>query len=115
MSTAALSAAAPGGTLQLNALDWGILIFYFGIVVVIGVLARRAVRTSSDFFLSGRSLPAWITGLAFVSANLGALEILGNAANGAEYGVAAVHFYWLGAIPAMVVLGVVVVVSACSG
>lgn len=106
MSTAALSAAA-AGTLQLNALDWGILIFYFGIVVVIGVLARRAVRTSSDFFLSGRSLPAWITGLAFVSANLGALEILGNAANGAEYGVAAVHFYWLGAIPAMVVLGVV--------
>lgn len=94
-------------TLQLNALDYGILGFYFAIVVVIGLLARRAVTTSSDFFLSGRSLPAWITGLAFVSANLGALEILGGAANGAQYGAAAVHFYWLGAIPAMVLLGVV--------
>jgi SSS family solute:Na+ symporter len=94
-------------TLHLNPLDYGILFFYFGIVVVIGLLARRAVSTSADFFLSGRSLPAWITGLAFMSANLGALEILGNAANGAKYGVSAVHFYWLGAIPAMVILGIV--------
>ena len=64
-------------------------------------------KTDLDFFLSGRSLPAWITGLAFVSANLGALEILGMAANGAQYGVATVHFYWIGAVPAMVFLGIV--------
>ncbi|HEX6744929.1 MAG TPA: hypothetical protein VF087_11950, partial [Solirubrobacteraceae bacterium] len=65
------------------------------------------MKTDIDFFLSGRSLPAWITGLAFVAANLGALEILGMAANGAQYGVATVHFYWIGAVPAMVFLGIV--------
>jgi SSS family solute:Na+ symporter len=75
--------------------------------VGIGVLARRAIVTSEDFLLSGRSLPAWITGLAFVSANLGATEILGMAANGAQYGVSTVQFYWIGAVPAMVFLGIV--------
>ena len=68
---------------------------------------RRGIRTSVDFFLSGRSLPAWVTGLAFVSANLGALEIIGMAANGAQYGVMTVHYYWIGAVPAMVFLGIV--------
>src|SRR5690348_18178322 len=70
-------------------------------------MARRAVATSEDFLLSGRSLPAWVTGLAFISANLGAIEILGMAANGAQYGVATVHFYWIGAVPAMLFLGIV--------
>src|SRR5690242_16660071 len=70
-------------------------------------MARRAVATSEDFLLSGRSLPAWVTGLAFISANLGAIEILGMAANGAQYGLPTVHFYWIGAVPAMVFLGVV--------
>ncbi|GLY90284.1 sodium:solute symporter family protein [Actinoallomurus iriomotensis] len=93
------------GTLDVNGLDYTILAIYFAVVVAIGLLARRAIATSEDFFLSGRSLPAWVTGLAFISANLGALEILGNAANGAQYGFAAVHFYWVGAIPAMVFLG----------
>jgi len=65
------------------------------------------VCSDIDFFLSGRSLPAWITGLAFIAANLGALEILGQAANGAQYGVPAVHYYWVGAVPAMVFLGLV--------
>jgi solute:Na+ symporter, SSS family len=65
------------------------------------------MSTGLDFFLSGRSLPAWITGLAFIAANLGALEILGLAANGAKYGIATVHFYWIGAVPAMVFLGIV--------
>ncbi|HZC14039.1 MAG TPA: sodium:solute symporter family protein, partial [Thermoleophilaceae bacterium] len=65
------------------------------------------IKTSLDYFLSGRSLPAWITGLAFISANLGALEILGMAANGAQFGAATVHYYWIGAIPAMVFLGIV--------
>ena len=71
------------------------------------MFARRAVATSEDFLLSGRSLPAWVTGLAFISANLGAIEILGMAANGAQYGLPTVHFYWIGAVPAMVFLGVV--------
>src|SRR6202030_4346063 len=80
---------------------------YFALVITIGVIARRAVATSEDFLLSGRSLPAWVTGLAFISANLGAIEILGMAANGAQYGLPTVHFYWIGAVPAMVFLGVV--------
>src|SRR5579872_3539441 len=63
------------------------------------------MRTSTDFFLSGRAIPAWITGLAFISANLGAQEVIGMAASGAKYGMATSHFYWVGAIPAMVFLG----------
>jgi len=74
---------------------------------VIGFIARLFIKTDLDFFLSGRSLPAWITGLAFIAANLGALEILGQAANGAQYGIPAVHYYWIGAVPAMVFLGLV--------
>ncbi|HEX8034132.1 MAG TPA: sodium:solute symporter family protein [Ktedonobacterales bacterium] len=93
--------------LTLNALDFAILFVYFALVITIGVLARRAIATSEDFLLAGRSLPAWITGLAFISANLGAIEILGMAANGAQYGWSTVHFYWIGAVPAMVFLGLV--------
>ncbi len=96
-----------GLRLHVNALDYAILIIYFIVVIGIGLLARRAVSTSDDFFLSGRSLPGWITGLAFVSANLGALEILGNAANAAQYGLGTVHFYWIGAVPAMIFLGLI--------
>jgi SSS family solute:Na+ symporter len=90
-----------------SAVDYAILAVYFVVVLGIGLAARRQVHTGLDFFLSGRSLPAWITGLAFIAANLGALEILGLAANGAKYGVATVHFYWIGAVPAMVFLGIV--------
>src|SRR4051812_2116821 len=93
--------------LDVNAIDYAIIAAYFLVVLGIGFAARRYVKTSLDYFLSGRSLPAWITGLAFVSANLGALELLGQAANGAQYGIAGVHFYWIGAIPAMVFLGLV--------
>src|SRR5437870_7884750 len=100
-------AAGPSLRLNLNALDFAILIVYFALVIAIGFLAKRAIATSEDFLLAGRSLPAWITGLAFISANLGALELLGMAANGAQYGVAAVHYYWIGAVPAMVFLGIV--------
>jgi len=88
-------------------IDYVILLGYFVVVLGIGFIARRQVKSGLDFFLSGRSLPAWITGLAFIAANLGALEILGLAANGAKYGAATVHFYWIGAIPAMVFLGLV--------
>ncbi len=93
--------------LDVNLFDYTILAIYFILVVGIGVMARRAIATSEDFLLSGRSLPAWVTGLAFISANLGAIEILGMAANGAQYGMATLHFYWIGAVPAMVFLGVV--------
>jgi solute:Na+ symporter, SSS family len=93
--------------LDTNVADYLILVIYFVAVLGIGFAARRYIKTSLDYFLSGRSLPAWITGLAFISANLGALEILGMAANGAQFGVATVHYYWIGAIPAMIFLGIV--------
>src|SRR5881398_79679 len=93
--------------LHPTALDYTILAIYFVVVLGIGLVARLTIKTDVDFFLSGRSLPAWITGLAFIAANLGALEILGQSANGAQYGVASVHYYWIGAVPAMVFLGLV--------
>jgi solute:Na+ symporter, SSS family len=88
-------------------IDYVFVVIYFVLVLGIGVLARRSIATSLDFLLSGRSLPAWVTGLAFISANLGAIELIGMMANGAEYGIATVHYYWIGAIPAMVFLGIV--------
>ena len=93
--------------LDTTLVDYAILAVYFVAVLGIGFAAKRYIKTSLDYFLSGRSLPAWITGLAFISANLGALEILGMAANGAQYGVYTVHYYWIGAVPAMVFLGIV--------
>jgi solute:Na+ symporter, SSS family len=91
--------------LHPSTVDYVILGIYFVVVLGIGFVARLSIKTDLDFFLSGRSLPAWITGLAFIAANLGALEILGQAANGAQYGVPAVHYYWIGAVPAMIFLG----------
>jgi solute:Na+ symporter, SSS family len=95
--------------LRLNAgpIDYVLIGVYFVLVLGIGALARRSVSSSLDFFLSGRSMPAWVTGLAFISANLGAVEIFGMTANGAQFGVPTVHYYWIGAIPAMVFLGLV--------
>src|SRR6201986_4222845 len=98
---------AAGLRLSLAPLDYALLIIYFVFVIGIGLALRRLVKTSTDFFLSGRSLPAWITGIAFVSANLGAIEILGMSASGAQYGISIVHYYWIGAVPAMVFLGIV--------
>ena len=93
--------------IDASAVDYLILAVYFVFVLGIGLIARRSVSDSLDFFLSGRSLPAWVTGLAFISANLGAVEIMGMSANGAEIGIATVHYFWIGAIPAMLFLGVV--------
>ena len=92
--------------IQLGFLDYAILIIYVGFVVAIGFLLRRYMKSSSDFLTSGRSIPTWVTGLAFISANLGALELVGMAASGAKYGIVTCHFYWVGAIPAMVFLAV---------
>lgn len=102
-----LADASSGIRLSLSWVDYLMLFLYFATVLAIGIAAKRKVKTSMDFFLSGRSMPAWITGLAFVSANLGATEILGMAANGAEIGMATLHYYIVGAVPAMVFLGLV--------
>ena len=91
--------------MQLTAIDWVIMLVYFASVLGIGAVLKRFVKTSTDFFLAGRSIPAWICGLAFISANLGAQEVIGMAASGAKYGIATSHFYWIGAIPAMVFVG----------
>jgi solute:Na+ symporter, SSS family len=92
--------------LDLGLVDYAILAIYVLFVLGIGFALKRSMKNSADFFMSGRSIPAWITGLAFMSANLGALELVGMAASGAKYGVATSHFYWVGAIPAMVFLAV---------
>src|ERR1700681_231319 len=91
--------------MKLTFIDWTIMLVYFVFVLGIGFALKRYMKTSTDFFLSGRSIPAWITGLAFLSANLGAQEVIGMGASGAKYGIATSHFYWVGAIPAMVFVG----------
>ncbi len=93
--------------LDANWVDYVLVALYFAFVLGIGIMAKRSVSSSIDFFLSGRSLPAWVTGLAFISANLGAVEIIGMSANGAQFGLPTVHYFWIGAVPAMLFLGVV--------
>jgi solute:Na+ symporter, SSS family len=102
-----LLAQESGLRLDAGFVDYSIIALYFVFVLGIGLIARRAISNSLDFFLSGRSLPAWITGLAFISANLGAIEIMGMSANGAEFGMPTVHYFWIGAVPAMLFLGIV--------
>src|SRR5712672_3207285 len=92
--------------MKLTFIDWTIMVIYFVFVLGIGFALKRYMKTSTDFFLSGRSIPAWITGLAFISANLGAQEVIGMGASGAKYGIMTSHFYWIGAIPAMAFVGV---------
>jgi SSS family solute:Na+ symporter len=93
-------------TISLGPLDYAILGAYFLFVVAVGWIVRRRVRTSEDFLTSHRSVPLWITSLAFLAANLGAQEVMGMCASGAKYGLMTVHFYWVGAIPAMMFVGV---------
>jgi len=92
--------------LHLAPVDYVILGLYFLFVIAIGWVLRKYLKTSTDFFESGRSLPAWVCALGFIGANLGAQEVIGMAASGAKYGIATSHFYWVGAIPAMVFVGV---------
>ena len=89
----------------LAPVDYVVMALYFAAVLGVGWVLRRVMRSSTDFFLSGRSLSAWVTGIAFISANLGAQEVIGMGASGAKYGIATSHFYWVGAIPAMVFVG----------
>src|SRR5512142_3058000 len=92
---------------RLSPVDLVIVIFYFAMVLGLGWYLKKRANTSEDFFLAGREMTAWVAGLAFVSANLGSLELLGWAGNAYQYGIMAAHWYWVGAIPAMVFLGLV--------
>jgi len=92
--------------LTLSFVDYLILALYFGFVLGIGWLVKRRVSTAEEFLTSGRSVPVWITSLAFIAANLGAQEVIGMCASGAKYGIMTAHFYWIGAVPAMLFVGV---------
>lgn len=92
--------------IQIGAIDYSIIAIYILFVIGIGWVLKRRMKTSADFLTSGKTIPAWITGLAFISTNLGALEVMGMGASGAKYGMMTCHFYWIGAIPGMVFLGV---------
>lgn len=96
----------PHANIELHLIDYVLLITYFIFVLGIGFVLRRTVSGSKDFFESGRSLPAWICALGFIGANLGAQEVMGMAASGAKYGIMTSHFYWVGAIPAMVFVAI---------
>src|SRR5438270_6501463 len=103
----ALAVLATDRLVHLSGVDLVIVVFYFALVLVIGFYLKRFAKTGEDFFLAGREMTAWVDGLAFVSANLGSLELLGWAGNAYQYGMMAAHWYWVGAIPAMVFLGLV--------
>src|SRR3989441_8877798 len=105
--TAMMAWTAPTTLVHLSAVDLGIIAFYFALVLGIGFYLKRFANTGEDFFLAGREMTAWVAGLAFVSANLGSLELLGWAGSAYQYGILAAHWYWIGAIPAMIFLGLV--------
>jgi SSS family solute:Na+ symporter len=90
----------------LHAVDWVIILFYFAFILGLGLYLKKFTRSEEDFFLAGRRNSAWVAGLAFLSANLGALELLGMTGNTFKYGMSVAHFYWIGAIPAMLFLGI---------
>src|SRR6478672_10718544 len=91
--------------MKLTLADYLVILLYFAFVIAVGFIIKKKIRSSNDFLSSNRSIPLWITSLAFISANLGAQEVLGMVASGAKYGIMTVHFYWVGAIFAMVFLG----------
>jgi solute:Na+ symporter, SSS family len=105
--TAVLAQSITTTLVHLSGVDLAIIAFYFALVLGIGFYLKRFAKTGEDFFLAGREMTAWVAGLAFVSANLGSLELLGWAGSAYQYGILAAHWYWIGAIPAMVFLGLV--------
>jgi SSS family solute:Na+ symporter len=102
-------ASVPQRLLTLAPVDIAIIVIYFAMVVAIGFYLKSHTRTGEDFFLAGREMTAWVAGLSFLAANLGSLELMGWAASAYQYGILATHWYWIGAIPAMLFLGVVVI------
>src|SRR5712691_7063987 len=99
--------ATPSRLISLNGVDMAIIVIYFAAVLAIGYYLKGQSETGEDFFLAGREMTAWIAGLSFLSANLGSLELMGWAAASYQYGILAAHWYWIGAIPAMLFLGIV--------
>src|SRR5918992_5689529 len=99
--------SAPSRLISLNFVDLLIIGIYFAAVLAIGFYLKRFTKTGEDFFLAGREMTAWVAGLSFLSANLGSLELMGWAAASYQYGILATHWYWIGAIPAMLFLGIV--------
>src|SRR6476620_7313685 len=106
-STHSLAMFAGGSLAKLTTLDVIVIVVYFAMVLWIGFYLKQRANTSEDFFLAGREMTAWIAGLSFVSANLGSLELMGWAGSAYQYGILAEHWYWSGAIPAMLFLGLV--------
>src|ERR1700760_3209224 len=104
---AALLALAAPSLAHLSFLDIAIIAIYFVMVIWIGFYLKGQANTSEEFFMAGREMTAWIAGLSFVSANLGSLELMGWAGSAYQYGILAMHWYWIGAIPAMLFLGIV--------
>src|SRR6202044_899078 len=116
MSLASVPAAALAAIFQapvkqslvhLSGVDIAVIAIYFGMVIYIGIYLKGAANTSEEFFMAGREMTAWIAGLSFVSANLGSLELMGWAGSAYQYGILATHWYWIGAIPAMLFLGII--------
>src|SRR5512142_2890774 len=92
---------------RLSPIDLVIVVFYFALVLALGFYLKKSSNTGEDFFMAGREMTAWVAGLAFLSANLGSLELMGWAGNAYKYGILAAHWYWIGAIPAMLFLALV--------
>ena len=105
--TALLAFAATNRLVHLHTVDLAIIIFYFALVLAIGFYLKERANTGEDFFMAGREMTAWIAGLSFLSANLGSLELMGWAGSAYQYGILAAHWYWIGAIPAMLFLALV--------
>src|SRR3954468_4858681 len=106
-STHAMAMFAGGSLAKLTTLDVIVIAVYFAMVLWIGFYLKQQANTSEEFFMAGREMTAWIAGLSFVSANLGSLELMGWAGSAYQYGILAAHWYWIGAIPAMLFLGMV--------
>jgi solute:Na+ symporter, SSS family len=105
--TALLAFAATNRLVHLHTVDLAIIVFYFVLVLAIGFYLKERANTGEDFFMAGREMTAWIAGLSFLSANLGSLELMGWAGSAYQYGILAAHWYWIGAIPAMLFLALV--------
>ena len=105
--TTALAMLNSQQLVHLSFVDFVIVVFYFVLVLAIGFYLKEQANTGEDFFLAGREMTAWVAGLSFLSANLGALELMGWAGAAYQYGILAAHWYWVGAIPAMLFLALV--------
>jgi len=101
--------SAPSRLVSLSGVDVAMVVLYFCAVLGIGFYLKSYTKTGEDFFLAGREMTAWVAGLSFVAANLGALELMGWAASAYQYGILAAHWYWIGAIPAMLFLGIIMI------